>query len=84
MILEIIVVSAIAFILNFPLGRWRSRYKRLSLPWWLLIHASIPVILSMRIWLDTPRFCIPLFIAVAILGQQTGVWSAKRKLDSCE
>ncbi|MBS2100753.1 hypothetical protein KEM10_20870 [Carboxylicivirga linearis] len=44
----------------------------MTLPWWLLIHASIPVLIPLRIWLDTPKIWIPLFIVVAIIGQFIG------------
>lgn len=70
--MEELIVSATAFVVNLPLGAWRSRYKRLTLPWWLLIHASIPLIVALRIWLDTHHLFIPLFIALAVMGQLLG------------
>lgn len=79
MIAEIIAVSVTAFVINIPLGRLRTRYKRLSLAWWLLIHASIPIVVALRILLSTPPLCIPLFIAIAVFGQLVGVWSVKGK-----
>jgi hypothetical protein len=33
---------------------------------------SIPLIIPLRIWLDTPAICIPLFIGLAIAGQFVG------------
>jgi len=65
-------VAIFAFLLNIPFGRWRANYKKFSLVWWLLIHASVPFIIAMRIWLGTPRAFIPLFIALAVLGQYVG------------
>lgn len=70
--MNILFVALTAFLINLPLGMWRSRYKKFTLRWWLLIHASIPVIVALRIWLDTPYAFIPLFIAAAILGQFLG------------
>lgn len=84
MIAEIVVISLTAFILNIPLGKWRTKYKKLSINWWLLIHASIPVIIALRIYLETPGWCIPLYIGMAVLGQFAGVWYAKRKANSYE
>lgn len=84
MMIEIVAVSILAFLINIPLGRWRTRYKKLSLPWWLIVHASIPVIIGVRMWLETPRLFIPLFIAMAVLGQFVGARSVRRKIDSCE
>ncbi|MDD4514114.1 hypothetical protein [Massilibacteroides sp.] len=85
MTIEIIAVSILAFLLNIPLGRWRTRYKKLSLPWWLVVHASIPFIIAMRIWLGTPRLYIPLFIALAVLGQFLGARAFRKKQEEpCE
>ncbi|MDR2119495.1 MAG: hypothetical protein LBP64_01290 [Tannerella sp.] len=44
----------------------------MTLMWWVMIHASIPLIIPLRIWLDTPSVFIPLFIAAAISGQLIG------------
>jgi hypothetical protein len=37
-----------------------------------MIHASIPLIIPLRIWLDTPKWAIPLFIGLAVIGQLIG------------
>lgn len=66
------IVAIFAFLLNIPFGRWRSNFKKFSIVWWMLIHASIPFIIALRIWLETPRAFIPLFIALAVLGQYVG------------
>ncbi|MDR2839967.1 MAG: hypothetical protein LBV75_01685 [Paludibacter sp.] len=70
--MNIILVAVSSFIVNIPLGMWRSKYKKLSFMWFFLIHASIPLIVTMRILLHTPTAFIPVFIAVAILGQVCG------------
>ncbi|WP_085536052.1 hypothetical protein [Massilibacteroides vaginae] len=84
MIIEIIAVSILAFLLNIPLGRWRVQYRKLSLPWWLIVHASIPVIIAVRIWLETPRAFIPLFVAMAVFGQFVGARFVRKKINSCD
>jgi hypothetical protein len=70
--MNILIVSAIAFIINIFLGRWRVKYSKFTFKWWLLIHASIPLIIPLRIWLNTPTVYIPLFIALAVAGQFVG------------
>ncbi len=70
--MNIAIVSFASLIMNLFLGRWRAKYKKMSLPWWLLIHASIPILIPFRIWLDTPKIYIPLFIIIAIIGQFIG------------
>jgi hypothetical protein len=67
-----LIVAFFSFIVNVPLGRWRRKYKKFTLPWWLIIHTSVPFIIALRIGLNTPRILIPLFILLAILGQLTG------------
>jgi hypothetical protein len=58
---------------------WRRKYKKFSFMWFLFIHASIPLIIPLRIWLDTPNIFIPLFIALAVAGQFTGSRALKNK-----
>lgn len=70
--MEIIAIAIVTFALNLPLGMWRRRYKKLTLPWWLLVHASIPFVVALRIWLGTPHIYAVLFIAVAVAGQVIG------------
>jgi hypothetical protein len=76
--MNILLVAVVSFIVNIPLGMWRSKYKRFSFMWFLLVHASIPLIVTLRICLDTPTAFIPVFIALAILGQVLGrKWKIK-------
>lgn len=77
--MTVFLLACFALIINVPFGLWRSRYPKFTLPWWLFIHASVPFIVALRVWLATPRVYIPLFIALAVLGQLLGkMWSIKR------
>jgi hypothetical protein len=76
-VLNILIVSVVAFATNLLLGRWRTRYRKFTVKWWLLIHASIPLIIPLRVWLDTPVVFIPVFIGLAIAGQFAGSKIAK-------
>jgi hypothetical protein len=67
-----VFVAVFSFIVNVPLGRWRCKYKKFTVPWWLIIHTSVPFIIALRIWLATPRILIPFFILLAVLGQYAG------------
>jgi hypothetical protein len=71
------LVAIAAFGLNVPLGRWRERRRKFSVTWWLLVHASIPPVVLLRVWLDTPLYFIPLFIAAAVAGQLAGARSRR-------
>jgi len=68
----VVIVSAFSFLINLPLGFWREHFKRFSLPWIIIVHLSVPVIIALRIYLKTNLYFIPLFIALAVAGQLTG------------
>lgn len=70
--MNVFIVCVVALAVNVFLGRHRVRYRKFTLPWWLLIHASIPLIIPLRIYLGTPLVFIPLFIVLAVLGQFIG------------
>ena len=66
------ILLVLAFAVNLPLGWWRSRQTRFSPPWFLAIHASIPVLVATRFALGLSLWMIPAEIAFAIVGQVTG------------
>jgi phosphatidylserine synthase len=68
----ILIVSASSFLFNVPLGLWRERYKKFSLPWFVILHLSVPFIIALRIYLKANLWFIPLFIALAVIGQLSG------------
>lgn len=70
--MSIAIVSIISLITNIFLGKFRARYRKMTLMWWLMVHASIPLIIPLRMWLDTPRVAIPVFIGLAVVGQMIG------------
>ncbi|MCD8261044.1 MAG: hypothetical protein LUD15_05750 [Bacteroides sp.] len=42
-------------------------------------NTCLPLTIPLRIWLNTPAVCIPLFIGMAIAGQFIGSeWTAKK------
>ncbi len=67
-----LLISFLSFLLNIPCGFFREANQKFSLKWWLWIHASIPVILYMRIALGTAKLFIPVCILLAVLGQLVG------------
>ncbi|MGP1463860.1 hypothetical protein [Tannerella sp.] len=70
--MNIAIVSIVTLVVNLLLGRYRIRYRKMSLMWWVIIHASLPLVIPLRIWLDTPNMTIPIFIALAVIGQIIG------------
>ena len=76
--MKILFVSAICLLINIPMGRRRERYPKFSWQWILWIHASIPLIIFLRIWLRLHPIAIPINIASAIAGQIIGAAPVKR------
>ena len=72
MIIKILLVALISFLANIPLGLWRSHQRRFSLKWFVAVHASVPFIIALRIWLNTDTAYIILFILMAVAGQFVG------------
>lgn len=70
--MDILLVALVTFGVNLLLGRWRKRYRKFSPMWWVLIHASIPIVIPLRIGLNVPLWTIPVFIALGVAGQALG------------
>jgi len=70
--MDIVLIAAIALISNIFLGKQRIKYRKMSFKWLVMIHGSVPLIVLLRLWLDTSLYFIPLFIALAVLGQLIG------------
>ena len=77
--LKIFIVSVVCLLVNIPMGRMRERTKKFSLAWIFWIHASIPLIIFLRIWLQLDLIAIPINIAAAVLGQFIGAIPEKKK-----
>jgi hypothetical protein len=77
--LKILAVSAICFLVNVPMGLMRERVKKFSLAWIFWIHASIPLIIFLRVWLKLHPLAIPINIAAAVAGQLIGSLPEKRR-----
>ena len=57
---------------NLPLGYLRENCRKFSLRWFVLIHASIPFIIALRLMLDFNWAVIPFTLACAVAGQIAG------------
>ena len=42
-------VAGVVFLINLPFGFWRASVRRLSLPWFLAIHAPVPLVAGVRV-----------------------------------
>ncbi len=69
---RVIILIAVAFLSNLPLGYLRRRVRKFSFLWFLYIHASIPFLILLRIGLGISLWYIPFSIAFAVAGQIIG------------
>ena len=76
---KILLVSLLCLLINIPLGMMRERSRKFSVAWFLWIHASIPLIIALRISLHLSPIAIPINIALAVAGQFIGGQPEKKK-----
>ncbi|MGL5937730.1 MAG: hypothetical protein ACRCZY_07620 [Phocaeicola sp.] len=70
--IEVWFIFALALLINMILGYYRLRYKKFSFMWFFMIHASLFILLPIRIYLMIPTDYALWIIATAILGQSIG------------
>ena len=76
---KILAVSLLSLLVNIPMGMMRERSRKFSIQWILWVHASIPLIIALRIGLKLHPVAIPINIAAAVLGQFIGGGPEKKK-----
>jgi len=67
-----LILLGTAFFINIPFGSIREVQPKFSFKWFFWIHASIPLIIYLRISFGTSPWFIPLTIYLAVLGQLAG------------
>ncbi len=78
-----IPLLAISYLINIPLGYIRENCPKFSFAWFFWIHASIPLIIYLRLHWGTSLWLIPVTIFLAVLGQLSG-GRIRRKVRSVE
>jgi len=74
-----LTVGLVALLLNVPLGYIREGCRKFSFAWFFWIHASIPLLIFLRIKLQISPWFIPVSIALAVLGQLVGSRYRRKK-----
>jgi ferrochelatase len=78
------VIAVFSFLINIPFGVFRERTLKFSAAWFFWIHASIPLMIYLRLSLGTSPFFIPVCIGLAILGQVIGSRWMRRAMSIAE
>ncbi len=70
----------ISFLINIPMGYVRENFPKFSFKWFLWIHASIPILVYLRIAWHTAKILIPVTIFFAVIGQIVGSRMRKKNM----
>jgi len=76
------VAAALILLLNVPFGMWRAGVRRFSLPWFVAVHAPVPLAIGVRfaVGLGWRWQTLPIFVAAFFGGQLLG--SGLRRSDA--
>jgi hypothetical protein len=80
-VFAIAAVAALILIVNLPFGWWRAGLRKFSLPWFVAIHAPVPLAIGLR-YLSGLGFrwdTLPLYVAAYFGGQYLGGRLARRR-----
>lgn len=77
------MVAVCVFVVNVPFGFWRAGARRLSVPWFVAVHAPVPLVILAR-WASGLGFqlaTVPVFAGAFFAGQVVGgrLRSARRR-----
>ena len=66
--------AALILLLNLPFGFWRAGTRRLSAPWFVSVHAPVPLAIGVRFALGLGFHwnTLPIFVAAFFGGQWLG------------
>lgn len=68
------LVAVLILLLNLPFGYWRTGLRKLSPPWFVAVHAPVPLAIGLRFasGLGFHWQTLPLFVASFFGGQWLG------------
>jgi hypothetical protein len=71
---KLLIVAVGVFVVNLPFGFWRAGVRKLSLPWFLAVHAPVPVVVLLRLasGLGFQLATFPVLVGAFFAGQFTG------------
>ncbi len=76
----ILIIAGLCFLISVPFGMLRMRFKKFSIPWFLAIHAPIPVSIIMRRIYELPFKYALIFLVFSIAGQVLGSTIIKKTI----
>lgn len=76
----LMIIVGLCFLISIPFGMLRMRFKKFSIPWFLTIHAPIPVSIIMRKIYELPFQYALLFLVFSVAGQVIGSTIIKKTI----
>lgn len=70
--MKLISLAAFAYLINVPMGVWRSRLHKFSVPWVLTLHLVVGLIVALRYLMHLKTSLMFLTLGAGVLGQYTG------------
>ena len=72
--IRILEVAGVVLLLNLPFGYLRAGVKRFSVPWFVAVHAGIPLVVGLRLLTDVGwrMATFPLFVGAYAAGHFLG------------
>lgn len=73
--------GAIVALLNLPFGYWRAGTTKFSLPWFLAVHAPVPLVVAIRFLahLGWHFITFPVLVGAFFAGQFVGGYLRRRR-----
>ena len=67
-------VAILVLVMNLPFGFWRAGLKRFTLPWFVAVHAPVPLVIGLRVLtgLGWRLSTLPLLVGAFFAGQFLG------------
>jgi hypothetical protein len=78
-------VAIVVLVVNLPFGFWRAGVKRFTLPWFVAVHAPVPLVVGLRVlsglgWqLSTVPALAGAFLAGQFFGGRLRYWWENRR-----
>jgi hypothetical protein len=78
------LVALGVLLINLPFGFWRAGCRKLSAPWFLAVHAPVPLVVLLRLGaglgfqLGTVPMMAGAYLAGQFLGGRTRLWLKER------
>lgn len=74
---ELLVMASLAaaiMMVNVPCGYWRAGVRKFSVPWFLAVHAPVPLVFLLRTWagVSWSLATLPLLAGAYFGGQLVG------------